>query len=64
MCYHGTVKEVKQNLKVLIKSNNLKIPISNFKKNELIHLLIHTEFACSDTIEAYTKTLCLGLQGN
>ena len=39
-----TVKDLKATLKQLIKYNNLKIPISKLKKNELISLLIHTEF--------------------
>ena len=59
-----SVGELKQTLKDLIKSNKLKIPISKLKKKELIHLLFHTEFACSETIEAYTKTLCPGLRGD
>ena len=41
---HTTIKDLKATLKQLIKYNNLKIPISNLKKNELISLLIHTEF--------------------
>eukprot|EP01052_Picozoa_sp_SAG31_P055603 SAG31_NODE_15446_length_754_cov_1.644275_1_plen_86_part_00 len=38
------MKDLKATLKQLIKYNNLKIPISKLKKNELISLLIHTEF--------------------
>ena len=38
------VRELKATLKELIKYNKLKIPISKLKRNELIGLLIHTEF--------------------
>jgi hypothetical protein len=48
----ATSMELKLALKVLNKSNKLKIPITKLKNSEQIHLLIHTEFACSDTTEA------------
>ena len=54
--------ELKATLKELIKANNLKIPISRLKKNELINILIHTEFSNSESIEAYTRALCPNLQ--
>ena len=41
---YDTVPELKATLKELIKYNKLKIPISKLKRNELIALLIHTEF--------------------
>ena len=41
---YDTVPELKATLKQLIKYNKLKIPISRLKRNELISLLIHTEF--------------------
>ena len=41
---YTTVPELKATLKELIKYNKLKIPISKLKRNELIALLIHTEF--------------------
>eukprot|EP01052_Picozoa_sp_SAG31_P054432 SAG31_NODE_14488_length_803_cov_4.301136_2_plen_152_part_00 len=36
--------EIKATVEELLKYNNMKIPISKLKKNELISLLIHTEF--------------------
>ena len=38
------VKYLQPLVKELIKYNKLKIPISKLKRNELIALLIHTEF--------------------
>jgi hypothetical protein len=57
-----TAKDLKATLKELIKANNLKIPISRLKKNELTNILIHTEFSNSESIEAYTRALCPNLQ--
>ena len=39
-----TIPQIKATLKELLKYHNMKIPISELKKNELISLLIHTEF--------------------